>query len=333
MFRLPLSALLAVFSLLPYPCHAQRRVSLVGNVYFLDESHPAENVRISLNNAEEGHYEDGVTNGAGQFRFGNLKPSVYVLKIDQPAYEPVSETVDATLASDKDVKIYLRTTAREPVPAKGNTISAHELSVPEKAREFAESGRRKLYHDKNFTGALADFKQAISVAPGYYEAHYSAGMAYLAMDNPGEAETSFRKSRETSGDKYGEADVRLGAILLDQGNVLEAESLVRKGLQLNPAFWLGHYELGRTLLKEKRLAEAEISARQARMLAPAAPIVYRLLSNIHLAQKNYRALIEDLDAYLALDPGSPAGLRAREIRNELQRNPALTQVAPASAKP
>ena len=67
-------------------CFAQRRVSLVGNVYLGDDSHPAGNVTVSLDSPDEGHYADGVTNGAGQFRFGNLKPSIYVLKIDEDGF-------------------------------------------------------------------------------------------------------------------------------------------------------------------------------------------------------------------------------------------------------
>jgi tetratricopeptide (TPR) repeat protein len=333
MLRLRLPALLSVFLFIPSLGHAQFRVSLAGNVYLGDDSHPAGNVTVSLNNTEEGHYEDGMTNGAGQFRFGNLKPSTYVLKIDETGFEPVNKTVDVTLGSDKDLKIYLRSASKNPSAGKSRSISAHELSMPEKARELMETGKRELYQDKNSAAALADFQHAISLAPAYYEAYYHAGMAQLAMANLSEAEKDLRKSTEISGDNYGEADVSLGAILLDHGSASEAEKMIRRGLQLNPNFWLGHYELGRALLNEKRLPEAEDSADQARLLAPTVPIVYRLLSNIHLAQKNYPAMMEDIDAYLALDPSSPAGVRARELREELQRKTEFEHLPPAANKP
>ncbi len=330
MLRLRVLVLLSAALLIPSFCYAQRSISVTGNVYLGDNSHPAGNVTVSLNSSEEGHFAEGVTNGAGQFRFGNLKPSVYVLKIDETGFEPVSETVDATLGSDKNVSIYLRPRSERPPTRIGNTISAHELSVSEKAREWVESGKKKLYQDRNFAGALSDFEHAISISPGYYEAHYNAGMAHLAMADRAEAEKSFRMSAQVSGDKYGEADVGIGAILLDQGRASEGERMIRRGLQLNPNFWLGHYELGRALLNEKRLREAEVSASEARRLAPTAPIVYRLLSNIHLAQKDYPALVEDIDAYLALDPTSPVGLRAKELRDQLQK---FSVLAPAPSNP
>jgi tetratricopeptide (TPR) repeat protein len=333
MVRLRVALLLTACLFVPLRSHAQRRVSLVGNVYFGDDSHPAANISVSLDNTEGGHFATEATNDAGQFRFGNLKPATYVLKVDEAGYEPVGETIDANLSSDKDIKIYLRPTSKNLQSGKGSTISVHELSLPTKAREFMESGKKKLYQDKNPAAGLADFQQAISSAPGYYEAYYQAGMSHLALGNHPDAEKNFRKSIELSGDKYGEADVGVGAVMLDRGSFPDAEKVIRHGLQLNPNFWLGHYELGRALLNERRLPEAALSASQARLLAPNAPVVYRLLSNIHLAQKDFPALIEDIDAYLALDPDSPAGVRAKELRDQLQQKLSSEHLAPTSTKP
>jgi hypothetical protein len=58
-------------------------------------------------------------------------------------------------------------------------------------------------------------------------------------------------------------------------------------------------------------------------------MIYRLLSNIHLQQKDYPALLEDLDAYVKLDPDSPAGARAKEIRDQVQQK--IAQEKPAAA--
>jgi hypothetical protein len=52
--------------------------------------------------------------------------------------------------------------------------------------------------------------------------------------------------------------------------------------------------------------------------------VYRLLSNIHLQQHNYPALLADLDTYLTLDPDSQAGQRARQIRDEVRQKISVT---------
>ena len=182
-----------------------------------------------------------------------------------------------------------------------------------------ESGKKKLYQNKDMTGGLTEFQQAISVAPDYYEAHYQVAMVSLTQGNSAEAEKSLRKSIELSGDKYGDADVRLGAILLDRGNFPEGEKIIRQGIQLSPNFWLGHYELGRASWNEKRIVEALESTEHAQLLAPNAPVVYRLLSNIHLQEKDYAALLQDIDEYLKLDPDSPAGIRSGELRGQVQQ--------------
>jgi tetratricopeptide (TPR) repeat protein len=107
--------------------------------------------------------------------------------------------------------------------------------------------------------------------------------------------------------------------MIDKSDYASAEKAIRRGIELNPNLWLGHYELGRAFLYEKKLSDAQNSAEQARMLAPSAPIVYRLLSNIHLQKKDYVALLQDLDMYLKLDSDSPAGLRAKQLREQVQQ--------------
>ena len=70
-------------------------------------------------------------------------------------------------------------------------------------------------------------------------------------------------------------------------------------------------------MNQKRIRDAQDSAEHAQLLAPGTAIVYRLLANIHLQQKDYAALLQDIDEYLRLDPESPAGLRAKELRAQI----------------
>jgi Flp pilus assembly protein TadD len=331
--RLGASLLVCVSCLItPFGSSAQRPVTVAGYVYCDEKSHAPQNVRVELRGSDQSQLASVATSDEGEFRFDGLKQGVYTVSVNEPGYEPVSIKLDLSGGSQKDVAICLKRSAKSQDSSKSSTISTHELSMPAKARDLMESGKKKLYEDKNSSAGLGDFQQAISLAPGYYEAYYQLAMAYLSLGNSGEAEKSFRKSIEVSGDKYGEADVRLGTILLDQGNSAEGEKAVRRGIQLNPNFWLGHYELGRALVNEKRIHEAQDSAEHARLLAPGTAIVYRLLANIHLQQKDYAALLQDIDEYLRLDPDSPAGLRAKELREQITQKMARDNPT-AAAKP
>jgi tetratricopeptide (TPR) repeat protein len=318
MFRLIVPFVLASL-LFAHPSLAQKSATIAGNVYYGSDYHAAGNVAISLYDSNMQFLETQTTrDDDGEFRFGGLKRATYQLRIDVPDYEPMALDVDVSMTSDKTLTIYLKPTAKQQETAHSPTVSVHELSMPPKARGLMEAGKKKLYEEKNARAAVDDFQQAVATAPSYYEAEYQLAMAHLTLGNHGDAEAAFRKSIELSKDKYAEADVGLGAVLLDKNQVSEADKSIHHGLQLNPNLWLGHYELGRALLSENRLQEAQASAEEARLLAPSAPIVYRLLSNIHLRQQDYRALLEDLNVYLTLDPNSPAGVRAKELRDQIQ---------------
>jgi tetratricopeptide (TPR) repeat protein len=265
--------------------------------------------------------EQTITNDSGQFDFRQIRRSNYILTVDAPGHQPYTMHVELSFASDRGISIYLKPNPSDPaanVPAAN--ISAHEMSMPQKARDLLASGGKKLYTDKNPQAALVDFQQAISIAPGFYEAYYQIGMAYLTLGTREDAEKNFRKSIEVSNDKYGEPVIGLASFLIDKGDLAQSESMTRHGLQLSPSSWFGYYQLGRILFTENKVADAQKSAEQARSLAPNAAIVYRLLSNIHLSQKDYPALVQDLDAYIKLDPDSPAGARAKEIRKQVQES-------------
>jgi hypothetical protein len=331
MVRLSSCVLLVSCLFLSLPSLAQKPSTIGGNVYYGTDYNAAKNVTVNLYDGEHVFLESQSTSDDGQFRFGGLRRSEYLLTIEVPGFEPVSMSVDVSMISDKGLAIYLKSTAKKQDSSSSRTVSVHELSIAPKARERMDSGMKKLYLEKNAKSALPDFQQAVSLAPTYYEADYELAMAQLTLGNRAEAETAFRKAVELSNGKYPEALVGLGAVLLDRGALSEAAEFIRTGLQLNGNLWLGHYELARAFLLQKNLPDALISAEQARLLAPGVPIVYRLLSNIHLAQNDYPALLADLEIYITLDPGSPAGLRAKQLRDQLQQQHPPPHLSPAAA--
>jgi len=319
--------------LFPATSYAQKTATIAGNVYIENEYTVAKDVTVSLMNDEHQLIETETTADAGQFRFGSLIRAVYYLTVSAPGYETLTVDVDISMTSDRTLTLYLKPLAKKQEPTISKTVSTHELSMSENAREHMEAGMKKLYQAKDAHAASVEFEQALQLAPTYYEAAYQLGVAEMNTGDNARAEEDFRKAIALSGDKYPEADIGLGTLLLDTGKVADAERSLRHGLQLNPNLWLGHYELGRALLKDDRLFEAQTCAEEAKLLAPSAPIVYRLLSNIHLQQKDYPALLEDLNAYLALDPNSPAGARAKEVREQVLAKVSQEHMAPASAKP
>jgi Tfp pilus assembly protein PilF len=309
------------------------RATLTGTIYTEQGDHPIMQANVRLCDGGGNLLEESITGDSGDFAFRGLSRRNYILQVSAVGFESNSVSVDLSFNSDRGVPIYLKPTptdARESVAA--GSISAHEMSMPKAARDLLASGKKKYYADKNAAGALEDFQAAVSAAPAYYEAYYQIALADMTLGKKAEAEASLRKSIEISRDKYGEADVGLGTVLLERGEIAQGEKTVRRGIELNPDYWLGHYELGRALLSQNKLPDALKSAEQAKSLAPSAAIVYRLLSNIHLQQKDYPALLADIDSYLKLDPDSPAGARAKQLRELVTQKVDAGKATPAADK-
>jgi tetratricopeptide (TPR) repeat protein len=296
-------------------------VKLSGTVYSTATNRPIEQAQIRLLDSGGSLVDQSSTDAAGEFGFRGLALGNYVLRVEAVGYEREELTVDLGLASDKGIIIRLNPTNQDQSSAasSGQTVSAHEMSMPKQARELVSSGRVKLYTQKNPQASLQDFARALAKAPEYYEAQYEIGMAQVRLGHIEDAETSFRKSIEVSKDTYGDGEVALGTLLVENGSATEGENALRRGVGLNPNSWMGYFELGKLELNQNRLDDARQSAEQARSLAPSVPITYRLLTKIHLQQQDYNAVLQDLDAYLKLDPNSPAGVRAKQIREEVAK--------------
>jgi tetratricopeptide (TPR) repeat protein len=262
--------------------------------------------------------EQATTSDSGEFSFRGLERWHYILMFEASGYKKTQIDLDLSFMSDRGMTVYLKPAESGSPPAAGGaSVSAHELSMPPAARALVETGRKKMYVENNPQGALSDFQHALSKASGYYEAYAEIAMAYLTLGKPDDAINNFRKAVEVSGDKYGDAQVGLGILLIEKGETDAGEKALRRGVQLNPNSWRGFYELGKLEFARDHLDAALEWAQRAQTLAPGVPPTYRLLANIHLLQKNYRALLEDLDAYIRLDPNSAAGLRAARMREEV----------------
>jgi len=330
-FFLGLSSLV-LFLALPGPGCTQSAsnssVSLTGTVYSQPENQRVPHATEYLCDDGGNLLEQTNSSDSGEFAFRGLRPGRYLLKIRADGFDSAELHVDLSFGSQRGLSVSLSAPESSPkqLPA-GSAISARELSIPQDARDLFTSGKKKLNVDKNPQSALLDFQSAIAKAPAYYEAHYQAGLAYLAVQHSSEAEKSFRQSVELSKGKFPDSQIALGTLLIHRGEASDGEALLRAGLASNPNSWPGLFALGELELSRGHLQPALVAAEQARSAAPQQPVVYRLLAVIHLQQKDYASLLDNLDAYIHLDPDSPAGLRAKQLRAEVLQHLSGSQAA------
>jgi len=203
-------------------------------------------------------------------------------------------------------------------------VSVRELSIPPKALHAFEQGN-ELLAKKDAAGSLTHFQRAIDEYAGYFEAYDRIGAADLKLWRLPEAEQAFRKSIDVSGGQYAHPLLALGAILDDQEKFAEAESVIHKGLDLDPESRTGHYYLALALFGLNRLVEAENSVRESLRRKADFPEAYLLLADIHSRQEDYRSIVNDLDEYLKLAPNGPASARAKALRESAQGKLAQSQ--------
>lgn len=208
--------------------------------------------------------------------------------------------------------------SRAQSPQTSNLVSVREMSIPSKAHQAFQKGIERLARG-DVAGSLPHFQRAVAKFPTYYEAYFEIGAAELKLMQITDAETAFRRSIELSGGSYAYPMFALGAILIHQERFAQAEEITRRGVNLSPNAWNGHYFLGMALFGLNRLDEAEESVREALRQKPDTVESLRLLADIHIRKRDYRALLEDLDEYLKLDPDSSIGDLARADRDAAQR--------------
>jgi tetratricopeptide (TPR) repeat protein len=210
-------------------------------------------------------------------------------------------------------------TSAAPLPRNTpSEISARELRIPGKARKLFNKGT-ELLAEKNSGASIAEFQRAIKAFPDFYEAYYKIGIAELSLQHHGEAQAAFEKSIELSHGRYPPADFGLGVALCLQQQFADAESAIRRGLDLDPVDADGYFTLAWVLFNAARLPDAEKNARQAVVLNANFAEAYLLLAQIHLHKGNISALVSDLDAYVQLDPNGPHSAEAVAVRTQAQR--------------
>jgi hypothetical protein len=317
---LPLFAWLAALAAGPVSAAANPSAHLNGVVYSEVTNQRVPRASVWLCDDGGNRLLEAVTSENGEFSFPGLHAGAYILKITAPGFVPLEMNVDVNFGTEHGISVFLKTVGKSPKEqTAGPSISAHELLMPAAARKLMDAGKKKLYAGNNAEGALQDFEAAVVKVSDYYEAYYQMGMACLSLQKPADAEKYLRTSVSLSNQGYPEAVLALAILLLGRHDSAEGEPLLHRGLELNPNSWVGHYELGKLELYRMHLEPALDAANTAESLAPQQPKVYRLLSLIHLRQKNYQAAVADLDAYIRLDPDSPEGHTAKQIRADTQR--------------
>jgi tetratricopeptide (TPR) repeat protein len=193
------------------------------------------------------------------------------------------------------------------------SVSVRELSIPERAVKLYRKGIDRLSKNDP-TGSLMHLRRATSQFPEFYEAYHAIGLAQLCLGHEKEAQEAFQKSIDASGGYYAEPHFGLSAVLCNRQKFTDAEPIIRKALELAPAFGPGHFILAWALFGLNRMDEAEEIAHEASILSPKFALTHLLLANIYNRRSDYSAVLSELDVYLRLEPDGPMSDQVRLVQ-------------------
>jgi tetratricopeptide (TPR) repeat protein len=158
------------------------------------------------------------------------------------------------------------------------------------------------------------FTKAIKVFPGFYEALSQLGMAEIHLGGMEEARQALQAAIDLSKGRFAPAQFGFGYLLYREGRASEAEAILRRGLEVDANAPEGHVILGMALLALDRLDEAEKSAEEALLRKPGYAEAYLVRADVNAKRKNFRGQVQNLEAYLKLEPRGTASALAQEAR-------------------
>jgi len=286
--------------------------TISGTVFLPRSDEPASQVAVSLKSHNAGVFRSVLTDYDGRFEVQGLPAGTYEFSIEEQGYQTYRSTAEFDGSSLK-LDLHLASFAPSQPAQSTNTVSVRELAIPGKAQEEYRKGLVSLAK-KELANSLKHFASAVRAFPGYFEAIYHQGLVETDLGHQEAAMQDFQTAAELSGGRYARAQFGMGYLYYLQGNAAQAESITRRGLELDPDSPDGYVILGMTLLRLNRTDEAEKSAREALLRDPNHADAYLVLADTCARRQRYQEQIQNLDAYLKLDPNGAASKRAREVR-------------------
>jgi tetratricopeptide (TPR) repeat protein len=142
------------------------------------------------------------------------------------------------------------------------------------ARTAYERGLRIWRTRTGLAGAIAEYRRAIAVDPGFALAHVALADAYAVQVSPSpEAERELAEALRLAPD-LGEAQASLGFIrMFHYWDWAGAEAALRRAVVLAPGYAQAHHWLGCCLMLQRRFDQSRASLEQAERLDPGSPSI------------------------------------------------------------
>ncbi len=192
-------------------------------------------------------------------------------------------------------------------------VKAYErgLAVEPDNVELLNSLGFALFQQGKSKEATAAFEKALAIDPKHWKSHNNLALASIDLGELEVAEAHYRESLAIK--PQPEIYNDLGFVLEREGLQDEATEAYRKAIALDPGLASAHYNLGSSLARSGKYAEAERHFRTVLEKGPNAP-AYTALGIVQWQQGRTDAAVASLQAALTADPKNTA---ARQKLDEI----------------
>jgi len=193
-------------------------------------------ITISLESGNGGLINQTVTNNEGDFFFGGLGDTSYVITISAPDFNPAAERVEFVRNIAPSDPGETRTVEMTMVPKGGSPPTRGALSfvqnVPQEARDSFAVGV-KLLREGRTQESLASLQKAVSIFPDYFDARFILAREFIKQGNFNEAITHLEQARRIN-PKDDRVFQAFGMIMMQQQKYAVAARIFAEASRLNP---------------------------------------------------------------------------------------------------
>jgi Tfp pilus assembly protein PilF len=300
-------------------------VEIHGQVRFAEGGAPAANVVVRLESYDGGgSISEAFTDSSGKFRFTNLSPAQYSVRVRQMGFRDVQQTVDMTTTTSGLVMLQLlrdvsgtKTTTSAPGSIDVNVPPAAQKEFDKGTAALAQGGKDKIAF------AAKCFEKAVSIYPKFVEAHLKLGTVYMDLEQWDKAEQALLATIEVDPKAFN-ALFALSEIYLRQNKIDEAEKVLVQGLAIQDQSYLGHLNLARVYWEKARavkdLTQAQPILEKSYKEVKRALDLNNDLAGAHLLKGNLllRAsrtadAVTEFNSYLRLEPNGAFATQTRAL--------------------
>ncbi len=156
------------------------------------------------------------------------------------------------------------------------------------------------YDDGKYDSAVERLKDALKLDPDFVRAYDNLGLSYEGLGKFEDAFKSYEMANRLNrqqAEKSAWPPLDFGILLLNRGDLSEAESYLNEAVGYAPNFPQARFQLGTLLEKQKKYPEAIQELKTAASLDPSYPEPHYVLARIYRANKDLKSAEEEVKTF------------------------------------